>query len=76
MSECTIYLSNQKYNNEMPSSDSARIPDKDVEAWKGFQTRELNNGRAAMFGIMGELAHSGLTGKGPIQLFFEAHNWQ
>lgn len=55
---------------------SARIPDKDVEAWKGFQTRELNNGRAAMFGIMGELAHSGLTGKGPIQLFFEAHNWQ
>merc|ERR1719473_2383148 len=52
---------------------SARTPDASVANWKGFQTRELNNGRLAMFGIMGELAHSAITGKGPIELFEAAH---
>jgi hypothetical protein len=47
---------------------SARIPDDQDKAWVGFQTRELNNGRLAMFGILGQLAHSGLTGKGPFEL--------
>lgn len=37
-------------------------------AWIGFQNRELNNGRAAMFGILGEITHSALTGKGAIEL--------
>lgn len=44
-----------------------RIPDKDAEAWRDFQTRELNNGRLAMFGIMGELAHSAINGMGAIE---------
>jgi Chlorophyll A-B binding protein len=37
-------------------------------SWVDFQNRELNNGRAAMFGILGEIVHSQLTGKGPIEL--------
>ena len=41
---------------------SNRISDKDAPAWVDFQTRELNNGRLAMFGIMGELAHSAING--------------
>jgi len=45
---------------------SNRISDKDAPAWVDFQTRELNNGRLAMFGIMGELAHSAINGQGAI----------
>ena len=41
--------------------------DKDP-SWVDFQNREINNGRAAMFGILGELAHSAITGKGAIEL--------
>ena len=33
-------------------------------SWVDFQTRELNNGRLAMFAIIGEIAHSYITGKG------------
>lgn len=33
-------------------------------SWIDFQTRELNNGRLAMFAILGEIAHAALTGKG------------
>jgi hypothetical protein len=33
----------------------------------GFQTRELNNGRLAMFAIMGEITHSFITGKGALE---------
>lgn len=51
----------------------ARIPDENDKAWVGFQTRELNNGRLAMFGILGELAHSAITGEGPLQLFQESN---
>eukprot|EP00401_Gymnodinium_catenatum_P069451 CAMPEP_0117538766 /NCGR_PEP_ID=MMETSP0784-20121206/42646_1 /TAXON_ID=39447 /ORGANISM="" /LENGTH=159 /DNA_ID=CAMNT_0005335387 /DNA_START=115 /DNA_END=594 /DNA_ORIENTATION=+ len=47
---------------------NARISEKDTEAWVGFQNRELNNGRAAMFGILGMLAHAAITGKGPLEL--------
>ena len=42
------------------------ISDKDAPAWVDFQTRELNNGRLAMFGIMGELTHSAINGQGAI----------
>lgn len=45
---------------------TARIGDADDASWADFQTRELNNGRLAMFAIIGELAHSALTGKGPL----------
>ena len=37
-------------------------------SWVDFQNRELNNGRAAMFGILGEIVHSKITGKGAIEL--------
>jgi hypothetical protein len=36
----------------------------DDERWKSFQNRELNNGRLAMFAILGEITHSAITGKG------------
>jgi Chlorophyll A-B binding protein len=45
---------------------SGRISDKDAPAWVDFQTRELNNGRLAMMAIMGEFAHTGITGEGAI----------
>lgn len=38
--------------------------------WDDFQTRELNNGRLAMFASIGMLTHSYITGKGPLELFF------
>lgn len=44
-----------------------RIADTEDPSWVGFQTRELNNGRLAMFAIMGELAHASFTGKGPLE---------
>ena len=46
---------------------TARISDKDAPAWVDFQTRELNNGRLAMFAIMGEIAHAAITGKGALE---------
>jgi hypothetical protein len=36
--------------------------------WKGYQTRELNNGRLAMFGAIGMLVGSYITGKGPLEV--------
>lgn len=39
----------------------------DDPSWVDFQTRELNNGRLAMFAIMGEIAHAALTGKGALE---------
>jgi hypothetical protein len=39
----------------------------DSESWKDFQTRELNNGRLAMFAILGEIAHAAITGKGALE---------
>jgi len=38
--------------------------DENDPSWLDFQTRELNNGRLAMFAILGEIAHSAITGKG------------
>ena len=35
--------------------------------WLSFQTRELNNGRLAMFAILGEIAHAAITGKGALE---------
>jgi Chlorophyll A-B binding protein len=46
---------------------STRFQDASNPAWTGFQTRELNNGRLAMFAIMGEIAHAGITGKGALE---------
>lgn len=46
---------------------TARISEKDSEAWVGFQTRELNNGRLAMIAIIGEIAHAYITGKGALE---------
>jgi hypothetical protein len=37
------------------------------KTWVDFQTRELNNGRLAMFAIMGEMVHSKLTGTGALE---------
>lgn len=46
---------------------SSRIPDSNSAAWVDFQTRELNNGRLAMFAIIGEIAHAAITGKGALE---------
>ncbi len=41
-----------------------RIRDKNDPSWVDFQTRELNNGRLAMFAILGEIAHTAINGQG------------
>ena len=45
----------------------SRIPDKNDPSWVDFQTRELNNGRLAMFAILGEITHAAITGKGALE---------
>lgn len=47
---------------------TARIPKADDASWVDFQTRELNNGRLAMFAILGEITHAALTGKGAFEM--------
>eukprot|EP01038_Epipyxis_sp_PR26KG_P007494 gene7494-10210_t len=44
-----------------------RLPDPNDPSWVDFQTRELNNGRLAMFAIVGEIAHAAITGKGALE---------
>lgn len=46
---------------------TARLTEKDTPAWVDFQTRELNNGRLAMFAIIGEITHAAITGKGALE---------
>merc|ERR1719395_498844 len=38
------------------------------ENWESYQTKELNNGRLAMFGAIGMLTGSYITGKGPLEV--------
>jgi len=38
------------------------------EGWESYQTKELNNGRMAMFGSIGMLVGSYITGKGPLEV--------
>lgn len=48
---------------------SSRVEDVNESNWVSIQTRELNNGRLAMFAILGELAHAAITGKGPLAAY-------
>merc|ERR1719384_29958 len=38
------------------------------EGWESYQTKELNNGRLAMFASIGMLTHAYITGKVPLEL--------
>ena len=38
------------------------------EGWESYQTKEINNGRLAMFGSIGMLTGSYITGKGPLEV--------
>lgn len=44
-----------------------RVQDPKDAAWVGIQNRELNNGRLAMFAILGEITHSCITGVGAFE---------
>jgi hypothetical protein len=44
-----------------------RVQDPKDPAWVGMQNRELNNGRLAMFAILGEITHSCITGVGAFE---------
>lgn len=44
-----------------------RVQDPNDSNWVGIQTRELNNGRLAMFAILGEITHSCITGVGAFE---------
>jgi hypothetical protein len=46
---------------------ASRIEDPNDPSWVDFQTRELNNGRLAMFAILGEITHAYITGKGALE---------
>lgn len=58
-------LSNYKAGDFFGIND--RIVDANDASWVDFQTRELNNGRLAMFAILGEITHAAITGKGAFE---------
>jgi hypothetical protein len=73
-----FFFGTAEQNEGSPPGDyygiNKMMSDKDSQAWVGFQTRELNNGRLAMFAIVGEMAHAAITGKGALeQLGFAPH---
>jgi light-harvesting complex I chlorophyll a/b binding protein 1 len=46
---------------------TSRLADEKDPSWVDFQTRELNNGRLAMFAILGEITHAAITGNGALE---------
>ena len=65
-----IFTSASKVSNYKPGDFfgiSDRIVDSNDASWVDFQTRELNNGRLAMFAILGEITHAAITGQGAFE---------
>jgi hypothetical protein len=61
--EYTFESSKKKNANYVPGNYYGLSSDNSDPSWVDFQTRELNNGRLAMFAIMGEITHAAITGK-------------
>jgi hypothetical protein len=62
-----VFATSSKGKDYVPGDYYGINADKNDESWKDFQTRELNNGRLAMFAILGEIAHAAITGKGALE---------
>mmetsp|Transcript_20922 Transcript_20922/g.36270 ORF Transcript_20922/g.36270 Transcript_20922/m.36270 type:complete len:292 (+) Transcript_20922:85-960(+) len=63
-----LQVSKSKMPDDIPGNFLYGFPRPDDELWNNYQTRELNNGRLAMFGSIGMLVGSYISAKGPLEV--------